>query len=260
MDIFPFRVAPGGDQLLDVTAEWLRYHECTEGIAFPQIRVESALGAFLLKPGQAARFPAESHFHIRNDAGVADIAGRLIYGGGPVSIDDGTVSGEVSIIDSGKMLSRRGKAWSGEIWVPANPATVQAVQCWNPVDSGKLVVVERAAVTGSVSGRIMHWGVTRTLMAAPGYSYLLNWSRGATTAECSQAATATIAYQQAVNLAAIDYAHLIRRSYVPTNYAEVEWAPKKPLILAPGVGLIIFDSDFNSAIYANFDGTEEDYP
>lgn len=169
---------------------------------------------------------------------------RLFVGSG----DAGTrrTSGDVSVIDGGKNRSIAGATFCGALYSVANAAGFSTVQIWNPVGSGKNVIVESYSFSTTVTSGI------RMGHSTVQHPYV-------------QQATAKKG-QSPSSVAALGATNLLVAVPVSFDYLGVFFAPaavpqypslREPFVIQPGAGLTFQTDTMNVTLSANLEFIEE---
>jgi hypothetical protein len=93
-----------------------------------------------------------SSWSIKNRKGEAQITGLIIMGEG--EFQDNRISGSVEVIDGGKNRTRAGLAFWSAAYISTAAGQYPTVQLWNPLGSGRVLVIEQIIVSAAVSGSI----------------------------------------------------------------------------------------------------------
>lgn len=187
----------------------------------------------LLKPGQSFRLAdadkSVDTFYIGNYANAATIIGTLLIGDG--DFQDNRVSGSVEVIDGGKNRSLAGNVFMVGAAVGAAIGNCAAVQLWNPVGSGKNLIVEKVSV--SINGgtnAIADFGKTTAALPNAGFG-IVNKNFGS-----AAASVASAKQQNAVAALPMAGGQIMYSVFLTAGYSAI-LPLNEPIIVSPGSGL-----------------------
>lgn len=250
MNIYDIAIAPNAGRQIDVQADYIYFRTGSAGGGDTTIVFQPISGGegVYLQPGQAYKMPAAMRgkvvsWIIRNLKGEGTIEGVLLMGEG--EFQDNRISGAVEVIDGGKNRTRAGIAfWSGIFRATAtnlNPT----VQLFNPVSSGKVLVVEQLVVTATVSGGVrggIYNQALPTLTNAP----INKLSSG----------PQSVAKHYSDDTAAKPWATMFDFGVIASQAALIKLS--EPILLMPGYGLCMHaGGQAGQAITANIEFYEE---
>lgn len=159
--------------------------------------------------------------------------------------DNRKVTSTVSVVSGEREASLKGLAFIGKATLLAVAANYAMGQLWNPAASGVKLVVDALAVSSDVAGSVglfRHTAALATIHASQPSNKLLGGV--ATNAESrTEAAAALLGTQFSVR-------HVLADQSTPIIFY-------KPIVIEPGNGLIVTHKTVNSAIFADFQYTEE---
>jgi len=180
------------------------------------------------------------HFYGTGEAGSRRTSGLVRIDG----------SSDVSIIDGEKNRTLMGGMYAGAVSVTALAANFGAGQIYNPVGSGKNLIVGSSSFYGA---------------AAPTGVYVFM-----NNAAMANDVTATMAGNKlsagALGVGKLQWRHFgavpafagnYLQSFFGTAYQERVWAPKGAIVVAPGYGFAFLITPANTAGGANFECFEE---
>lgn len=214
------------------------------------VRHDASGTSVILKPGQAFRLPDQenpaSEWTLTPYTAGSVIKGTIIIGDG--RIDDARISGSVEIIDGGKNRTMAGIAYSGAFNVAAVAAQYAHCGIWNPVGSGKNIVIEKLVLSASVI-TVMSWGTATAYLGTTNGSINNKKSTGGVTSAgiltngASATATPTgFAYLGQIQVAAnLPYTHELR----------------EPIVITPGTAFAICSNVQNVTLSATVEAFEE---
>lgn len=239
-------LAAGGESLVNVRGSYFRYNSGSAGGADTRIIVRADGGLYaILKPGQAVRLPdglRVGNWRIENYLKAANIAGTVSIGEG--WIDDNTITGDVNVIDGGLSRALSGLAFIGTDVCSAAAAQYPHVQLWNPAESGKNVYVPAFSVSVAVAQVVnvgsLTTGITTT--AADFGPKLFG-------------AAAGVASVRSQSIGTIVITKKINGMFIAAN-GSYDFQLREPIVLGPGVGLVLVGGTVNTTITGNFEWFE----
>lgn len=169
---------------------------------------------------------------------------RIFIGSG----DAGTrkTSGDVSVIDGGKSRTLAEIAFAGYGYVGAVAANLGNVQLWNPLDSGKNIVVETVRVF-SATATLLYVGFND--------AQLLTFDKKAKSKKTGgPESVADIRYE--ASAASIVGSGILYADMGPINQTRII-TPEEPMIILPGYGLNVRTTAVNQDLAVNFEFYED---
>lgn len=252
MQIYDITVAPNRVQEVASSGRYIYYYNGSAGGADASITVKHDMSgtAIVLKPGQAFRLDDKERgggrWLIGNYANTAPILGRIVVGNG--RIDDNNVTGSVEVIDGGKNRTLAGSAFMCSVYSSAGAGLFPHVQLLNPVGSGKRLAIESLRVIGSVAG----WSADLRRYDTP----LTNNTQAAASKRPGTGVSVVQLRDQAIN--AYTYTG---QSYALLGNSGANGSDSiklsEPIIIDPGVGIVVFAYQSNSNINAIVEWFEE---
>lgn len=249
MQVFDINLEPGKVRLIDQLADNIYFLNGSAGGGDTTIviRPESGGDAVYLKPGQAYKFnagEAAPRWSIRNHKGEGTIVGQLLFSVG--TFTDNRVSGSVEVIDGGKNRVSAGVTYSLSAAPSAQAGLINHVQLWNPVGSGKNLVVSQVIVGTSAFDIVAFKFHNAALATLAGN--VLNKKAGA---------AASIAESRSQRDAAVltPGAALVFATCNGSSSNLIK--PTEPFLLPPGNGLVVHNATANVALYATIEHYEE---
>lgn len=173
---------------------------------------------------------------------------RVFVGSG----DAGTrrISSTVQVIDGGRARSNASVAFGANAARAELAANFSMVQLWNPVGSGKNVVVNGMSVGASQAGNIYLAGSFATMTT--------DISNRIVNKKLVAGGGAGVARLQSDVLAAFPaFTNGVLETFPVTANGLVPWRPSEPILLAPGAGLLALHDIANTTIFANYEWFEE---
>jgi hypothetical protein len=129
------------------------------------VRPERGGSQVVLRPGQGFKYPEGSQqWRISANAPGVTVAGVVVIGSG--IFRNGRVIGDVTVIDSGKALTRQARTFFGSRSTAAAAGLFGFVAIWNPPASGFNVAVRRIAIGSDVAGNMIMGRVTADINVA----------------------------------------------------------------------------------------------
>lgn len=249
MQFFDISIAPGQVRTIDVQGSYVYFVSGSAGGADATIALRNETGGdtVLLKPGQALRL-RDGMEHVRwvvsNYRGEGTITGVLFMGSG--DFRDNRISGSVEVVDGGKSRTLAGAAFMGYVGASALAPNYPYAQIWNPVGSGKFVVVEQIALWSVVAGALVvtHDDAARASLGNAGLS-----KRQGGSAPVAEFRYEAMAARHTTGLTAIA---------VQANVTELVKFTE-PVVLPPGAGLSVFhvENTVNTHVNGTFEWYEE---
>jgi hypothetical protein len=157
--------------------------------------------------------------------------------------------GIVNVVDAGKTRTLSGQSFMGQQQFTAGAATYASVQLFNPVGSGKRVVIEAASMTGSLAGNLI-----LTLISAS----QVNGGNGHPKLSGGANSTAVLQYASSATYAGLNPStgdlqkvpNLANTAY-PISF-------KEPVVLLPSYGLmVVSDQNASPSVTGVFEFFEE---
>ena len=160
-------------------------------------------------------------------------------------IDD-RITGEVSVIDGGKVRTLSQKAFCGQVYQAALAGQYSQVQLWNPAGSGANIIVESFSIS-SLSATSVNCSITNSALTTSiaGLSKLSGGSAGIANRRSQN--TASLPLNFALNTIGVT---MPANGYIITNF-------KEPMVLLPGYGFTLQTATVNTDVMANFEWYEE---
>ena len=248
MQLYDFTIAINGMRQLDAPGNYFYYYAGSAGGADSTITLRGISSGLriILKPGQAYRLAKDAKpevsWVIGNSANAATILGSVIVGNGEIT--DNRITGSVEVIDGGKNRTLGNQAFLMPISNGALAANWSHVQLWNPVASGKNVIVEQIAfsVTDATGAIITIYNATLSNFNQNGTSKKSNGATSSAESRSQQSAVQYGSNAMFVNSAA--------QGSCIFKFSE-------PIILTPGYGLNMRPNVQNMQILSSFEFFEE---
>lgn len=203
----------------------------------------------VLFPGQAYRVSNKAgtpdSWTLQNAAQSATIVGKVVIGDG--QIDDNTLTGVVQTVDGGKFRTLANTAFAGYVAAGAVAAQYGRLQLWNPVGSGKRLIVEGVsliAAAANVAG-VLVFSKAALANAAAGYSKNAGGGGASPVGVPQWDTTAGVA--PATALMALSAA----------AFNSPTFKLNEPVIVQPGNSLMLYSTFTNAYIGTTFEWYEE---
>jgi hypothetical protein len=252
MNIYDIGIEPGGVHTINVQAEYIYFRTGTAGGGDTTVVFQPNAGgeSVYLQPGQAYKMPAAMRgknvtWVLRNLKGEGRIAGVILMGEG--EFQDNRVSGSVEVIDGGKARTMANTAFMMMAFSAANPAAYSMAQLWNPIASGKNLIVEQLVCSSSGTAAS---GIFARFNSAP----LAGGSSKAGTSKKAFGAPA-IGMAQSFQVTPIPATTSDNFLTLDKNNKAIKFS--EPLCLPPGTGLFLFNLTVNEDLTATFEWFEE---
>lgn len=221
---YDFALLANGGQQLDVKGKFFKYVSGTG-----KIRVRhSGGGSVDLLPGQGVWNLDYTSLTISDRTGAANVGVILA---GDFDFHDDRISGTVDVVDGGRARTIANNAFTAGVSMVAAAGEYPITQLWNPVGSGRLLIVSGVTATAASAGSAsLRGGLVR----------LANAFGGATAKKVGGTAGVGLTYYQSVptaSLSAISGYGNFSGKYYPAN-GQVEFRFVEPVVLNPGAGLL----------------------
>lgn len=219
--IYPVLVPANGSYPLLVEAEMFKLLEVSGG----SIRVTGDSFGTIgdIKAGQGLEATPFKRITFTDTTGSPQVLQVLVASSR--FIDD-RITGDVSVIDGNKSRTIAGGsfAWRCSVSSVAQPHG----QLWNPVGSGKLLIVDALLLTSSIAGSISV-GMHNVQLATPGQAPQ-NLNTGSS--------DVTVALGRVQDVALMTFTRNYGACFVPTN-GSVNFTDVlcRPIVVAPGTGM-----------------------
>ena len=246
MTKYPINLAPGATTTVESRGGFLYFESASAGGADTSIKIVipgANGGELILQVGQGFKQKFD-RFFVTNAVGAGTIVGFLVIADD--EFIDHRVVGTVNVIDGGKSRTAANSAFAGYLYQPLVAGNIAQVQLWNPVGNNKNLFVEQIIVfvTSPAANGI---GVRKTnaaLGASLGNAISKKLGGAASSAELHAASTVTAAATAADTLIALS------KSVAFFKFTE-------PLMIVPGMGLMLLNASAGEEIGATFEFFEE---
>ncbi|MES2688070.1 MAG: hypothetical protein V4706_14705 [Pseudomonadota bacterium] len=246
MQTLVFKLAAAGSvNIMDTIVGYVRYYERTAGGGIdPRIKISSLGGGASaeLAPGEAYRLAVPVRGLVVTNMSGEPIEGKLSVAPDSSSIDVGRLQGVVEVVDGGKARSKANVAFMGVTSIGASPGLNGHLQLFNPLGSGKNLVVGRLSMSVGAGG--VSFGFSAAALATAQGSGQSKLSGGAVS-------VATM-YREAVVAAGTALGGITPGAGEALVYTFME-----PIVVEPGYGLVCWAGDPNVALSAMFEYFEE---
>lgn len=256
MQLYDITIAPNTTRQLDAPGSYFYYYSGSAGGADSTITMRGLSSGLriVLKPGQAFRLPRgenETSWVLTNFSNTATIIGTVIVGDGDIT--DNRVTGSVEVIDGGKNRTMANQAFIGYGYAGGGVAQCSYGQLWNPISSGKKIIVEKftsGIYSGSVPA-VMNVGINNAAIGTVQTYGKSKLSGG--TQSAAEFRTDTNANTPGIRFPT----SLFWDQYIDSLLKMWEIEPKEPFVINPGYGIVIGCSSFNTGFTTNIEFYEE---
>jgi hypothetical protein len=238
--IYDFSMPAGGSFVLPVEGCYVRIMGSTGA-------VELVTETYRIGPIAAGQGQANTVFKrlVINDKSGAPNIGTLLIGG--ENFVDQRITGDVSVIDGGKNKSIAGLTFF--VGMNQTPVVAQVSQCqlWNPVGSGKNVIVSSYGFTSDLAATIFVRTSTTPLPLLQGNPP-------------SKKMGGALGISEARSLSAGSLGATVTTFYPSPNLtagSTYNQPLKEPIVIPPGFGIFCYSSVANSTLFFNLELTEE---
>lgn len=249
MQLYDITIAPNTTRQLDAPGSYFYYYTGNAGGADSTITMRGLSSGLriVLKPGQAFRLPrgeSETSWVLTNFSNTATILGTVIVGDGDIT--DNRITGSVEVIDGGKARTFSNSAFMSLLTLGATVGQISHLQIFNPIASGKNVIIESLIFNSVSAAAILLRGYATPLTGLYGNGKSKKIGAPDSAAELRTQHNAAI-LPTSNSLFGIDLA----------ASATLERKLSEPIILLPGNGLVIVPTSANVGLNANTEWYEE---
>ena len=260
MGIFTLALAANEQREAAISGEYFELRNALSPIVLVELldamggvvcRLDNPEQSDFVKPGyfQTVRFTngpvaqTVRYFYGSGDAGSRRTSGLVQV--------DGTVSvmGNVAVIDGEKARTLAGGMYAGAGIQAGLAANVSAVQLWNPLASGKNIIVSTMSMgSSSASGAQVYTGATMyatDLTAGRAGSKLVGGAAGVAQLRADYAAAPPA------------YANSLLRSVNILANTEFVWNVRGAIVVPPGKSINVISTVVNTQLVCNFEWFEE---
>lgn len=242
---FPINLAVNAMQPVSQVGNYVYYSAGSAGGADPSIKVKTDGGdEYTLLPGQGFRLDGRSFnlLMISNAGNAATIIGKVLIADG--GFFDNRTTGSVEVIDGGKNRTLAGGAFIASGYKSGLAGNGVAALLWNPVGSGKRLVMSAFGVNSATSTAMNVSAATASYGAKQGNgnSKMLGGAQ-------------SVGELWAGNGAAPAGTVLMSISAVAAQVFEKKFA--EPLVIRPGNGFAIFSGGSGADLGCYFEYFEE---
>jgi hypothetical protein len=235
---FDFNVGANQSQHIDVVGTFLKYKAGTG-----TIRVRLNGGGYIdLMPGQGVNNVNFTSEDVQDRTGAQN-TGTILAG--IYDFRDDRISGTVDVVDGGKARTAQGIAFYAYVNAAKSAGNFAHSQLWNPVGSGKNLIVEKVMLTnGSVATlqSLRYGGVAMPTLGTPPVNKKLNGP--ASVAQCRS------------DLNAAQSGAIMFNSYVSANLL-LPLVPNEPIVVPPGNGIMAVGGEVGNDAPVTFEFYED---
>lgn len=234
---YDFTLTPFGSVEMAVSGSMLKVLE-----ALGKVIVTTDAGAMVTcEAGQGVKNHDFGRIRLTDKSGSAN-KGFILVGNADM-IDD-RVTGEVSVIEGGKVRTEAGRAFTAVMVCNGGGGFYPHCQVWNPAGSAKKMMISQMMVGASIAGV---WG---------GYIHATQLSTAAGFGSSKMSGVPDTVFESKIepraNLA-YGTGQYIGGSYTAAG-GTVVYRPAEPLVILPGYGAMIHSNALSSILTASFDG------
>jgi len=246
MQAYDINLPVNGARDLDAPGRSFYYYSGSAGGADSTItlREDTSGTTIQLKPGQAHRVADDvkrvTRWRIQNYANAATIVGVVYIGDGQIT--DNRVTGSVEVIDGGKARTFANQSFIGFGSQGAAAGVNAHLQLWNPVGSGKNLIVERFTVSVDIAQTYF------AVNSAPITTLLSNPKSKLSGVVSSVAEVRT--YSIASPFTPLG-------GFTATPNTSLIYTFAEPFVIQPGKGLVVWANATNAGIQSLFEFFEE---
>lgn len=240
---YDLNIPAGGAQNIDVAGDRVQFLSAVDPFAQIEIRPNFAQGNISLKPGQGFKFSQQVKRWVVFNRGTVPLTGYLLIGSG--DFFDQRITGTVDVIDGGKARTLGGQAFVGSGFIAGAAAAYGHVQLWNPVGSGKNIIVEAISLSAAAALGVSvrsHTSAIGALQTA-GVNKMVGGAAGV-----GEVRTVTAAAMAGTS------------ELYGTNVAAgnpFPWKFVEPVVLRPGYALMAVGAAQNASLTATYEWYEE---
>lgn len=250
MEIYDIAIAPGQVRDIFCQGSYVYFYSGNAGGADATITVnqDSRGQRVLLMPGQAYRMPvgdAGTRWLIGNLKDEGTIVGRLVIGQGELT--DNRVTGSVEVIDGDRNLTNAGLMFSGSSGSNPNASLYAVSQLWNPVGSGKNIVV-KCCNFSTPNGQAAVLNIGNVQMATD-----VTATRSANKLSGGANSAAMVRHGHSETIPTTGFL----QAYNMTANQIVTWKACGPLVIKPGFGFNLTGAAINTSATLNVEWLEE---
>jgi len=235
---YDFNLLAGQSQNIDVKGRFFKYKSGTG-----MIRVRTSLGGAVdLLPGQGVEDVEFTGLTVSDRSGANNVGSILA---GAFKYTDDRISGSVEVIDGGRNRTIANQAFMTNTYCGPTAGNTPMVQLWNPVGSGKRVVVERVTRSSGSAGNIVVALVNYALATFDKYARSKLSGGSVSTSEVRYFSKVGAQNDPALTSDPV-------QANVPLLFQFIE-----PVVLLPGFGLVIAASSIGTDVVGAFEYFEE---
>lgn len=238
---YDFTLQGGGAQVIEARGSYFKY----KGGTGPIRVTPSSGGPVDLMPGQGMSGLSFDRLTIKDISGSNNI-GYLLAGDGAWS--DDRITGSVEVIDGERTRTLAGLMFAGSPYGGGTASTYANLQLWNPVASGKNLIVGA-----------LDFGTTTTgALNVCASNIMLSTAFGVPVANKRLGAAVGVGQLRTESRAAIETFPfgMLRNESTVANTPQ-KWSIRGAIVVPPGWGLNISCPNMNQVATANFEWFEE---
>ncbi|NIA56180.1 hypothetical protein HAV22_21335 [Massilia sp. TW-1] len=235
---FDFTLDANQSQQLDVRG---RFFKCTKATGTIRVRTNTGDSIDLLQ-GQGVWNVDYQWLSVQDRTG-ANNSGTILAG--DFDFHDDRISGTVDVVDGGKARTLQGIAFYAYVNAAKSAGNFAHSQLWNPVGSGKNLIVEKVMLTNGTVATLQslrYGGVALPTLGTPPVNKKLNGP--ASVAQCRS------------DLNAAQSGAIMFNSYVSANLL-LPLVPNEPIIVPPGNGIMAVGGEVGNDAPVTFEFYED---
>lgn len=240
--------AQGSTQIIEATAQICDF--LSSGSAFDQIEVRPNFtqGSAVLKLGQGFDFGKSVDRWLVVNKGTTAVAGQVMLS--TAGFRNFRISGDVNVLDNGLSRTMQNAAFLCQGFRAADATNRCSVQLWNPVGSGKNLIVESINAVSTSGQWLTNVGLSNATLATP--TDITATSVGSKLAGGAIGVAKLYTNVTAGGTVNVALAALAGQAAIPSMQPF-----KEPIVIAPGYGLIQSCVQVNTALQAGFEWFEQ---
>lgn len=243
--VYPFTIPANGSITLLVSGDYFKIKSATGLLNVTGDRFGTLAG---MLPGQGLRDTNFERLTLKDETGAINNGAILISDG--TFVDD-RITGEVNVIDGGKLRTYSGGAYLASQNLNATATFFAIAQIFNPATSKKNTILEKLIISSSTGGKILI-GRYNSALASGGAAASPESNKIHNGVE----STSQIRYGISGTALALNTMLL---PYIAANQS-LTYDLKEPIILGPGYGINVNHTVLNADLTVGFEFYEELIP
>ncbi|TFE36541.1 hypothetical protein E2553_43215 [Paraburkholderia dipogonis] len=245
---YDINLPAGGTQTIEASAQICDF--LSSGSAFDQIEVRPNFtqGAATLKLGQGFDFGSIVERWLIVNKGATAIAGQVMLS--TAGFRNFRISGDVNVLDNGMSRTLTNQTFLAQGFRAADTSNRCHVQLWNPVGSGKVLIVESINAVSTSGQWLTNVGFANAILPTP--TDITASSIGSKLAGGVLGVAKVYNCMSAGGQVGVALAALAGQAALPSSQNF-----KEPVVVPPGWGLIQSCVQINTALQAGFEWYEQ---